>query len=124
VLGFRYDLETQLELVRLHVHDFRFAAGACGLSASAAASVLGILDTVRVDARAIRVRTFCQPDTVIAKQLLDAQGLFNVLAVSETMHRHVAEIISFFKAAVERERHFARVATEKAEEDASVGRAV
>ena len=50
------------------------------------------------------MRTFCQPDTVVAKQLLDAQGLFNILGCPEEQQIKLAEVVAFFKAAVERRR--------------------
>lgn len=99
VVGFRYDAETQLELVRLHVGDFKFYS-----RAATTAAILGVLDTARANARSVRVRTFCQPDTVIAKQLLDCQGLFNVLGCPEEQQIKLAEIIAFFKAGIERRR--------------------
>ena len=102
VVGFRYDLETQLDLVRMHVNDFKFYGRAATNTA-----ILGILDMMRIDARSIRVRTYCQPDTVVAKQLLDTQNLFNVLGCPETQQLQLAEITGLFKAAMERERLFA-----------------
>lgn len=99
VVGFRYDLETQLDLVRMHVNDFKFYS-----RVAATAGILGIIDTMRANARVLRVKTYCQPDTVVAKQLLDAQGLFNILGCPEEQHIKLVEIIAFFKAAIERER--------------------
>lgn len=103
VIGFRYDLETQLDLVRLHVDDFKFYGHPAMNTA-----ILGIIDMMKTDARALRVRTFCQPDTVIAKQLLDSQNLFNVLGCPEPQQLQLAEITGFFKAVMERERMFAQ----------------
>ena len=103
VVGFRYDLETQLDLVRLHVNDFKFYG-----RAAANTAILGIIDMMKVDARSLRVRTFCQPDTVIAKQLLDSQILFNILGCPEPQQLQLAEITAFFKAVMERERMFAQ----------------
>lgn len=102
VVGFRYDLETQLDLVRLHAGDFKFYYSRA--ATAPATAVLGTLDTARASARALRVRTFCQPDTVVAKQLLDAQGLFNVLGCPEEQQIKLAEVVAFFKAGVERRR--------------------
>ncbi|KAK4148875.1 hypothetical protein C8A00DRAFT_47392 [Chaetomidium leptoderma] len=99
VVGFRYDMETQLDLVRAHAHDFKFYS-----RVAATTAILGILDTAKANARALRVRTFCQPDTVIAKQLLDSQGLFNILGCPEDQQIKLAEIVAFFKAAIERRR--------------------
>ncbi|KAJ4307216.1 hypothetical protein N0V88_000595 [Collariella sp. IMI 366227] len=99
VVGFRYDLETQLDLIRLHVNDFRFYS-----RIAATTAILGIIDTMKANTRVLRIRTFCQPDTVIAKQLLDSQSLFNILGCPEDQQIKLAEIIAFFKAAIERER--------------------
>ena len=106
VVGFRYDLETQLDLVRLHATggsgggEFRFYSRA----AASVTAVLGVLDTAKANARVLRVRTYCLPDTVVAKQLLDSQGLFNVLGCPEEQQIKLAEVVAFFKAAVERRR--------------------
>ncbi|KAG8160540.1 hypothetical protein KVR01_010076 [Diaporthe batatas] len=102
VIGFRYDLETQLDLILLHSEDFRFYGKRAGLIAA----VNGVLDMMRVDARAMRIRTFCQPDTVIAKQLLDSQSLFNLVGCCEQQQIQLAEVIQFFKVVLEREQSF------------------
>ncbi|KAK4118725.1 hypothetical protein N657DRAFT_637842 [Parathielavia appendiculata] len=99
VVGFRYDMETQFDLVRMHVNDFKFY-----LRVAASTAILGVIDTAKANARVLRVRTFCQPDTVIAKQLLAAQGLFNILGCPEDQQIKLAEIIAFFKAVIERQR--------------------
>lgn len=104
VIGFRYDLETQLDLVLLHSEDFRFYGKRAGLIAA----VNGVLDMMRVDARAMRIRTFCQPDTVVAKQLLDAQSLFNLIGCCEQQQIQLAEVIQFFKVILEREQTYRR----------------
>lgn len=102
VIGFRYDLETQLDLVMLHSEDFRFYGKRAGLLAA----VNGVLDMMRVDARSMRIRTFCQPDTVVAKQLLDAQSLFNLIGCHEQQQIQLAEVIQFFKVILEREQNY------------------
>lgn len=102
VIGFRYDLETQLDLILLHSEDFRFY----GKRADLIAAVNGVLDMMRVDARSMRIRTFCQPDTVIAKQLLDSQSLFNLVGCCEQQQIQLAEVIQFFKVILEREQNF------------------
>jgi len=103
VAGFRYDLETQLDLVRLHVSDFKFYG-----RAATHTSILGIIDMMKVDARSLSVRTFCQPDTVIAKQLLDSQHLLNCIGCQEQEQMQLAGITNLFKAAMERERALAK----------------
>jgi hypothetical protein len=117
VVGFRYDVETQLDLVRLHVHDFRFyqhsqtilgAPPAPTVGPPNTATVLSIIDTAKANARVIRVRTYCQPDTVIAKQLLDCQSLFNLLGCPDQQQIKLAEIMAFFRAAVERQKMLAQ----------------
>ncbi|KAK3397433.1 hypothetical protein B0T20DRAFT_501159 [Sordaria brevicollis] len=99
VVSFRYDLETQLDLVRLHVNDFKFY----GPAAANTTAVLGIVDGVKTDARAMRIRTFCQPDTVVAKQLVGARALCGLLGAGDTEERKLGECIGFFRAVVERE---------------------
>lgn len=102
VVGFRYDLETQLDLIHLHVQHFKFYGHQAGMTAAA----VGILEMMKVDARVMRIRTFCQPDTVIAKQLIDAQHLFNMIGCPEMQQIQLAEVIQFFKTVLEREKHF------------------
>ncbi|PHH65397.1 hypothetical protein CDD81_2501 [Ophiocordyceps australis] len=102
VIGFRFDLETQLELVSLHVNDFNFY----GRRQSNPVEICGLLDAMKTNARQMRVRTFCQPDSVIAKQLVDAQSLFNLINVSNVQQVALAEIAQFFKVIVERERDY------------------
>lgn len=99
VVGFRYDLETQLELVHLHLDEFIFH----GRRQGNPSEISGLLHAMKVNARAMRVRTFCQPDSVVAKQLVDAQSLFNLLGVATAQNRALAEIAQFFKVIVERE---------------------
>jgi hypothetical protein len=102
VVGFRYDLETQLDLLDLHIEDFRFF----GRRQGNPVEIAGLLHAMKVNARAMRVRTFCQPDSVIAKQLVDSQSLFNTVGCSEGQQIALAEIAQFFKVIVERERHY------------------
>lgn len=99
VVGFRYDLETQLDLVFLHVQEFRFYGNRAGVPAA----ISGILEAMRVNARALRVRTFCQPDSAMAKQLLDSQSLLNLLGSAEQRQIQLAEVVQFFKIVLERE---------------------
>ncbi|KAH8897811.1 hypothetical protein GQ53DRAFT_624464, partial [Thozetella sp. PMI_491] len=93
VSSFHYDLETQLELLRVHVYDFKFY----GRLASAPASILGFIDIMKVNARTIRVRTMCQPDTVIAKQIVDTESLFNLLGVPDEVHTMLQNVRHFFR---------------------------
>ncbi|EFY99248.1 hypothetical protein X797_002410 [Metarhizium robertsii] len=99
VISFRYDLETQLELVALHLKEFNFY----GRRQNNPAEIMGLLHSMKVNARAMRVRTFCQPDSVIAKQLIDSQSLFDMMNVSNAQQLALAEIGRFFRMIVERE---------------------
>ncbi|EAA34398.1 hypothetical protein GE21DRAFT_3095 [Neurospora crassa] len=99
VVSFRYDLETQLDLVRLHVNDFKFY----GPAAANTTTIMGIVDGAKLDARAMRIRTFCQPDTVVAKQLVGARALCGLLGAGDTEERKLGECVGFFRAVVERE---------------------
>ncbi|KAL9563230.1 hypothetical protein ACKAV7_012597 [Fusarium commune] len=100
VVGFRYDLETQLELINLHVDDFRFY----GRRQADPVEIGGLLHAMKVNARAMCVRTLCQPDSVIAKQLVDTQSTFKMLDVPDYQQRALADIAQFFKVIVEREQ--------------------
>lgn len=120
VVGFRYDLETQVELVRLHLYQFRFyhthysssnshqpqhrESMLGGGAEDSFTAVEAVLYAVKGNARVMRVRTLCQPDSVIAKHVLDAQALLVFLGAAEGMHRALAEVSQFFKVVVERER--------------------
>ncbi|KAF5543654.1 hypothetical protein FPHYL_11232 [Fusarium phyllophilum] len=100
VVGFRYDLETQLELINMHVEDFRFY----GRRQADPVEIGGLLHAMKVNARAMCVRTLCQPDSVIAKQLVDTQSTFKMLDVPDYQQRALADIAQFFKVIVEREQ--------------------
>ncbi|KJZ78870.1 hypothetical protein HIM_01643 [Hirsutella minnesotensis 3608] len=100
VVGFRFDLETQLQLVALHVNDFNFY----GRRQGSHIEITGLLDAMKTNARQMRVRTFCQPDSVIAKQLVDSQSLFNMINAADVPQIAMAEIAQFFRVIVERER--------------------
>ncbi|KAI1858639.1 hypothetical protein JX265_010732 [Neoarthrinium moseri] len=99
VVGFRYDLETQLDLVALHTAQFRFY-GARMISEPA---VAGLLATLRNDARTMRVRTLCQPDSVVAKHIVDSQALLQLIGSAESLQISLAEVSQFFKVVLERE---------------------
>lgn len=93
VIGFRYDLETQLELVSLHIDDFSFYGRRQGNTNDIAL----LLNEMKINARSMRVRTFCQPDSIIAKHLVDSQSLFNLINASNSQQIALAEIARFFK---------------------------
>ncbi|EGR46110.1 uncharacterized protein TRIREDRAFT_110534 [Trichoderma reesei QM6a] len=93
VVGFRYDLETQLELVSLHINDFSFYGRRQGNTTKIAL----LLNEMKTNARNMRVRTFCQPDTTVAKHLVDSQSLFNLINASASQQIALAEIARFFK---------------------------
>lgn len=102
VVGFRYDLEMQVELVHLHQRQFRFYGRLA--QADGEGAVLGLLHAMKVNARSMRVRTLCQPDSVIVKHILDAQALLVLLGSQEGLRRGLAEVSQFFRVILERER--------------------
>ncbi|KAF2999179.1 hypothetical protein E8E14_005268 [Neopestalotiopsis sp. 37M] len=106
VLGFRYDLETQLDLIGLHVDEFRFY-GPAQLTDSA---VAGLLSVMKGNARTMRVRHLAQPDAVVVKHILDAQALLRMLASDESLQMAVVECSEFYKRAFERKQAEALVA--------------
>ncbi|KAH7311757.1 hypothetical protein B0I35DRAFT_514476 [Stachybotrys elegans] len=104
VNGFRYDLETQLDLVELHINDFSFH----GRRQGNPVEIAGLLYTMKINARAMRVRTYCQPDSVIAKQIVDAQSLLNLIGSGPEVQDQITKVAHYFRifmdrAAAERE---------------------
>ncbi|KAL7781849.1 hypothetical protein V8C37DRAFT_413944 [Trichoderma ceciliae] len=93
VIGFRYDLETQLELVCLHINDFSFYGRRQGNTTE----IILLLNEMKMNACNMRVRTFCQPDSTIAKHLINSQSLFNLINASRSQQIALAEIAQFFK---------------------------
>ncbi|KAK4173393.1 hypothetical protein QBC36DRAFT_194733 [Triangularia setosa] len=65
VNGFRYDVDTQLSILRAHIEMFKFY----GNAATTIPSMLGVIETMKTTAREMRVRTYCLPDVVIGKWL-------------------------------------------------------
>lgn len=100
VIGFRYDLETQLGLIDLHVGQFRFY----GMEQVNENAITGLLSAMKANARTIRVRTLCQPDSVIAKHIVDSQALLQLIGSLESLQISLAEVSQFFKVVVEREK--------------------
>ncbi|CAJ2510714.1 Uu.00g063390.m01.CDS01 [Anthostomella pinea] len=109
VIGFRYDLETQVDLIAAHIHDFRFY----GVLQTNQGVVTGLLHAMKMNARAMRVRTFCQPDSVVAKHILDAQAFLKLLGSPDSCQRAIAEITQFFKVVIERQKSQLKTAEEE-----------
>lgn len=99
VVGFRYDLETQLELIELHIDGFVFS----GRRQGNPTEITALLYTMKINARAIRIRTFCHPDSVIAKQLVDSQLLFNLIGSPAADNYALEECAQFYKICMQRE---------------------
>ncbi|KAL7948170.1 hypothetical protein V8C42DRAFT_244109 [Trichoderma barbatum] len=56
-----------------------------------------LLNEMKLNARNMRVRTFCKPDSTIAKHLVDSQSLFNLVNASTSQQIALAEIARFYK---------------------------
>ncbi|OTA65134.1 hypothetical protein K449DRAFT_420859 [Hypoxylon sp. EC38] len=100
VTGFRYDLETQIDMITAHVGVFRFY----GPHQMDQEMIKGLLYGMKMNARVMRIRTYCQPDPVIAKHILDAQALAQMLDSPESVQIPLAEVAQFFKVVIEREQ--------------------
>jgi hypothetical protein len=72
----------------MHVGAVRFG----GRRQAHEAEVHGLLQAMKVNARSMRLRTYCQPDCVVAKHIRDAQALLDTLAVAEARHAAIAGI--------------------------------
>ncbi|KAI0856344.1 hypothetical protein F4860DRAFT_529301 [Xylaria cubensis] len=104
VISFRYDLETQVDLITAHIDNFRFYGP---VHAEGPAAIAGLLYAMKTNARCMRIRTFCQPDSVIAKHVLDAQNFLRLLGSPEWLQRPLEEVAQFFKVAVDRHKAMA-----------------
>ena len=99
VVAFRYDLETQLDLVAAHVDEFRFF----GLRQGNPVQITSLVDGMRANARAMRVRSFCHPDLVISRQVKDSRVLADLVGASAQMRAAVEQVWSFYERIVDRE---------------------
>ncbi|KAI0483984.1 hypothetical protein GGR56DRAFT_668589 [Xylariaceae sp. FL0804] len=119
VIGFRWDLDTQLGLIAAHIDDFRFYALPQNITGAETGggrwakehqilqqrtAIREILQGARANARQMAVRTFCQPDPVIAKHVGDAQVLARLLGCPDGVQRALEEVAQFFRVVVERQR--------------------
>lgn len=100
VVGFRFDIETQIDLILLHADTFTFV----NQTKSHGSSVKQVLRDMKRAAREMRVRTFCQPDNVIEKILESARALGGIIKVSEAVHEALEEVFYFFRTISGRER--------------------
>ncbi|KAK3989015.1 hypothetical protein QBC44DRAFT_370383 [Cladorrhinum sp. PSN332] len=56
-------------------------------------AIIGVLESMRMAAWAMAVRTYCYPDTVIAKWLGDTRKLFELIGVGEIQVCGIMEIV-------------------------------
>ncbi|KAF4120973.1 hypothetical protein GMORB2_2459 [Geosmithia morbida] len=98
VVGFRYDLATQIDLVTLHKDHFDFP----GFRDDQLNNITHLLRDMGTDARAMSVRTFCLPDSLVARHIIHAQSLFDLVGAAQTKHDALAEIASFFQVCIGR----------------------
>ncbi|KAI2783134.1 hypothetical protein F4815DRAFT_442585 [Daldinia loculata] len=97
VIGFRYDLETQIDMIYAHIGNFRFH----GPHYADGHIVKGLLYGMKMNARNMRIRTHCQPDSVIAKHILDSQALMQLLNSPPELQTSLAEVCQFFRTIIE-----------------------
>ncbi|KAI1471985.1 uncharacterized protein F4812DRAFT_456085 [Daldinia caldariorum] len=97
VIGFRYDLETQIDMIYAHIGNFRFH----GPHYADCHIVKGLLYGTKMNARTMRIRTLCQPDSVIAKHILDSQALMQLLNSPPELQTALAEVCQFFRTIIE-----------------------
>ncbi|KXJ86717.1 hypothetical protein Micbo1qcDRAFT_179684 [Microdochium bolleyi] len=98
---YRYNLTTQIEICLAHVETFRFF----GPAQNNTAAVSAVLDTAKKNARIMSLRTFGQPDSVIARLIIDSQKFLVLLDAEENSHRmqSLTEVAQFFHCIVERD---------------------
>lgn len=107
VLGFRYDLATQRELIGMNSETLHLA----GINSFTKMKLLSVLAAWKVLAKEVSVRTFCQPDSAVKKHLHDAEKVLelvhasddSMLAFQEMRTRIVTEIYKVQRLENERE---------------------
>ncbi|KAI0595797.1 hypothetical protein F4775DRAFT_342878 [Biscogniauxia sp. FL1348] len=119
VTGFRYDLETQVDLVAAHIDHFRFY----GDIQVDPIAIMGLLHSMKTNARQMRARTYCQPDTVIFKHLQDASSFLRMIGSAELRQTRLDQVSQFFQAIVTREKEYQRKKEER-ERERSNGEAI
>jgi len=110
VVGFRYDLQTQRDLIMMNTGTMHFA----GITSRNQAKLFSTLAAWRVLAKEVSIRTFCQPDSVIKKHLHDAEKILelvdahpdSMLAFQELRGRTLGEMYREGKNKRERDRSF------------------
>lgn len=99
VVGFRFDVETQIDLILLHADTFTFVKG----SKNHSSDVKQVLRDMKRIAREMRVRTFCQSDYAIRNMLESAKALSDIIKISEAVQEALEEVFYFFRTISERE---------------------
>ncbi|KAI5923813.1 hypothetical protein F4810DRAFT_710238 [Camillea tinctor] len=102
VTGFRYDLETQVDLVEAHIDHFRFHSN----PQVDPVAIRGLLHSMKTNARQMRARTYCQPDTVVLKHLKDAASFMKMIGSPDHRQTRLDQISQFFKCIMAREKEF------------------
>lgn len=75
VIGFRYDLATQRDLIVLNIETVHFT----GVNAFSRTKLLSVLAAWKALAKEISIRTFCQPDSAVRKHLYDAEKILELI---------------------------------------------
>lgn len=98
---FRYNLLTQINICFAHLHKFIFYSPA----RNNPAAVAGVLTAARQIARVLSVRSFGQPDSVLAKLIIDSRTLLLLTDEKENAQRlkDLDEVARFFYCIVHRE---------------------
>lgn len=83
VIGFRYDLATQRDLVILNMETMHFTGIGINVGNGVGrAKLLSVLAAWKKLAKEISVRTFCQPDSAVKKHFWDAEKVLELVNAS------------------------------------------
>lgn len=98
---FQYNLATQINICFAHLHKFTFYSSV----RNNPAAVAGVLTAAKQTARVLSVRAFCQPDSVLAKLIIDSRALLLLTDEKENFQRlkDLDEVARFFYCIVHRE---------------------
>ncbi|KAI1269682.1 hypothetical protein F5Y18DRAFT_107029 [Xylariaceae sp. FL1019] len=99
VVEFRWDLETQLELLLMHIDEFRFYGP---LQIDGVIAVRARIQAMKVNARSMALHTFCSPDSVIARHVIDAQTFMTLINASDAKQQVLEAGAQMFRLCVDR----------------------
>jgi hypothetical protein len=100
VVEFKYDQLTQRDLIIANQKNFRFH----GENANNPLHINAILYTWKQDAKEMSIRTFCSPDSMIEKHIVDCYKILGMLGAQPAQFLALSEVHQYFRGKVAKTR--------------------